>query len=127
MGRKWEPSLGEANDVKRDRIFNRAAEALAHSWSRQTSAEPDGWSEHSPARGQCAVTALVIQDLFGGELLRCDAGPTSHYWNRLPSGREVDLTRHQFGVDFRPRQVETRSRDYVLSFPDTRARYTALR
>jgi hypothetical protein len=109
------------------RQLERASEALAQSWSRDTSAEPEVWSEQTPSRGQCAVTALVVQDLFGGELLRCDAEHTSHYWNRLPSGHEVDLTRHQFGPDFKPEFVEKRSRAYVLSFPDTIARYSKLR
>lgn len=101
-------------------------EALAQAWARETSADPGGWSSSNPAWGQCAVTALIVQDMFGGELLRCKVDSTSHYWNRLPSGEELDLTRHQFGSDFRPSRPELRTRTYVIGFPDTAARYGRL-
>jgi hypothetical protein len=47
------------------------------------------------------VTALVVHDLFGGELLEAEvhfrdgSRQGFHYWNRL-DGVEVDLTREQF-------------------------------
>ena len=61
---------------------------------------PD-WRPDNPARGQCGVTALVVHDLFGGELILGEvlvdgARTGSHYWNRLPDGTEVDLTAEQF-------------------------------
>ena len=40
-------------------------------WSSET-CDPlalDEWSPEAPARGQCAVTALIVQELFGGDLL----------------------------------------------------------
>jgi hypothetical protein len=102
-------------------------QALSQSWSEDTSADPENWSEETPALGQCAVTALIVQELLGGDLLRGEVRGTSHYWNLLPSGGELDLTRYQFGSHVQPGSVETRSRDYVLAFPDTRARYGRLR
>jgi hypothetical protein len=47
------------------------------------------------------VTALIIQDLLGGELVLGevfteDTKVGYHYWNRLPGGRDVDLTADQF-------------------------------
>ncbi|MDQ6730583.1 MAG: hypothetical protein M3022_09835 [Actinomycetota bacterium] len=60
------------------------------------------WSPENPARGQCAVTALVVQDLLGGEILIAEVHHTDgtrqsvHYWNRISDGVEVDLTREQF-------------------------------
>jgi hypothetical protein len=100
---------------------------LERAWSLETSANPEHWASERPSCGQCAVTALIIQDLFGGDLLRCKVEETSHYWNRLPSRQEIDLTRDQFGSSFLPQNVELRSRDYVLSFPDTRKRYEILK
>lgn len=101
--------------------------ALAAAWSPETSSDPSGWSPANPAWGQCAVTALVVQDYLGGELRRGLVGTVSHYWNVLPSGQEVDLTIDQFG---RPkptvRDVVDRTRSYVLSFPDTQVRYEIL-
>ncbi len=55
------------------------------------------WTPDRPSMGQCVPTALIVQDLFGGVILRTDASTASeHYFNRLPDGREVDLTRDQF-------------------------------
>jgi len=48
------------------------------------------------------VTALVLQEIFGGDLLLADvlnedgSQQGVHFWNRLPGGLEVDLTRGQF-------------------------------
>jgi hypothetical protein len=81
----------------------------------------------NPARGQCAVTALIVQEHLGGELVRCECPGGSHYYNRLEDGTEIDVTREQFGDGFVPRDVESRPRAYVLSFPETRRRYEALR
>jgi hypothetical protein len=59
------------------------------------------WTPAEPERGQCAVTALVVHDLLGGELLeaevrQADGSPQGfHYWNRF-AGIDVDLTRRQF-------------------------------
>lgn len=59
------------------------------------------WQPENPAKGQCGVTALVVNDLLGGDLVRGEvyvAGQWSdyHWWNRLESGVEIDLTREQF-------------------------------
>lgn len=99
---------------------------IRRSWGADTSAS-DAWSEANPALGQCAVTALVIQDHLGGVLLRCTVGGVSHYWNQLFVGVEVDLTFEQFPEDSRRENTITRDRDYVLSFPETVARYDILR
>lgn len=48
------------------------------------------------------MTALVLQDLLGGELLVAEVLHADgsrqgvHYWNRLPDDAEIDLTREQF-------------------------------
>jgi Domain of unknown function (DUF4338) len=85
-------------------------------------------AESNPAWGQCAVTALIVQDAFGGELLRSTIGGIAHYWNRLDDGSEIDLTRIQFGPNaYCERPAALRSRDYVLSFPETKRRYEHLR
>lgn len=63
------------------------------------------WSPDNPSRGQCGVTALVLHDHLGGDLLvaevlRDDGSRQGfHTWNRLPDGTEVDLTREQFAPD----------------------------
>jgi hypothetical protein len=77
--------------------------------------------------GQCAVSALVVQDFLGGCLLRCVVNGRSHYLNRLPSGEEVDLTIEQFGPWPVQGPATERRREYVLSFGETAGRYRLLR
>ena len=101
-------------------------EHIRPSWCAATSADPKGWTPENPSHGQCAVTALVVQDLLGGTLLRTINDGISHYWNRLPTGIEVDLTREQFR-GWNPGEIVERDREYVLSFPETAARYELLK
>lgn len=61
----------------------------------------ENWRPDNPARGQCGVTALVVQDLLGGDLILGEvhvdgAKVGHHYWNQLPDGTEVDFTAGQF-------------------------------
>ncbi|HYM61134.1 MAG TPA: hypothetical protein VEZ11_09605 [Thermoanaerobaculia bacterium] len=65
---------------------------LRDSWSGRTSSL---WSERNPSRGQCGVTALVINDHFGGEILKTRVGQSWHFYNRI-GGRTLDLTSDQF-------------------------------
>jgi hypothetical protein len=102
------------------------AAALQASWVVETSSDPEHWTPENPAWGQCAVTALVVQDYLGGSLLRAEAPSTSHYWNLLPSGDEVDLTIGQFGDDVDLRGTAPRSREQVLAHVDTMRRYARL-
>lgn len=80
--------------------------AVRASWGADT-CDPDDradWHPGNPSRGQCGVTALVLNDLFGGELVLGEvrvAGERTgvHWWNRFGAGVEVDLTRDQFRPD----------------------------
>ncbi|MEO6713611.1 MAG: hypothetical protein ABIM89_09310 [Mycobacteriales bacterium] len=78
-------------------------DAIRDSWSIETCDPVDQheWSRDNAARGQCGVTALVVSDLLGGVLLeaqvfRGGVQVEYHYWNRLTSGLDLDLTREQF-------------------------------
>lgn len=86
---------------------------LEQCWDRKTT-HPDwkkSWTETNPSVGQCYITALIVQDIFGGELLFTikglshqresgkragDVFGSSHIWNRLPDGTEIDLTSDQY-------------------------------
>lgn len=102
---------------------------LKQAWCKET-AMGDRWTPRCRSLDQCAVTALVVQDIYGGALLRCETlEGDSHYWNRLPNGRELDLTRAQFAhITDEPLRdtVIVRDRQYVLSYPDTMYRYGLL-
>lgn len=70
----------------------RIREALESAWSLETAVQ---WSAENPANGQCNVTAAVIHDLFGGDILRTRFPAVWHYYNRI-DGKRVDLTDSQF-------------------------------
>ncbi|MEU8081344.1 hypothetical protein AB0B31_38550 [Catellatospora citrea] len=81
-------------------------QAIRAGWGVDTCAPEDvpDWHAGNPARGQCGVTALVVHDLLGGDLMcgevRVDGVRTDHHWwNRLSGGLEIDLTREQFGPE----------------------------
>src|SRR3989338_8280551 len=116
-------------------------QVISKSWTRDTTADYKGWTPDNPAWGQCAVTALTVQDFFGGELLRLDltghsdpkvAAGRSHYFNRIGEA-ELDISSSQFGdinrfYQFRSSQeVFVRDRSYLLGNKDTIARYVRLR
>jgi hypothetical protein len=80
------------------------AAAFRRHWSLDTcdTHDTNDWHPGNPSRGQCGVSALIIQEILGGDLLVADVLFPSgepqgvHYWNRLPNGVEWDLTREQF-------------------------------
>jgi hypothetical protein len=71
--------------------------ALRNSWDAKTCYPPqrNEWSSELPEVGQCAVTALIVQNHFGGKIAYNES--LDHFWNILPSGEELDFTSAQFG------------------------------
>lgn len=101
------------------------AAAFKEAWGADTSTD-ENWSPENPELGQCAVTALVVQDGYGGKLKRGLANGVSHYWNEI-NGEVIDLTRAQFLEPIEITDESERERDYVLSYPATVARYNILK
>jgi len=68
-------------------------EAIVKSWDQLTCHPKvrSKWSSDNPALGQDTVTALLIQDYCGGEILYCQRA--HHYWNRIDN-QEIDLVNH---------------------------------
>ena len=66
---------------------------LLHCWKRETAYPSDQqyWTTRCPSIGQCAITAMLVYDMFGGEMYRCN----NHYYNKI-DGHWVDLTARQF-------------------------------
>ncbi|MFI1255546.1 hypothetical protein ACH4U6_17460 [Streptomyces netropsis] len=80
--------------------------AVRNSWSADTCTPEfrSRWNPDNPARDQCGVTAMVLNDLLGGDLIRGEVHVNGkrtdyHWWNRLGMGVEIDLTREQFGPE----------------------------
>jgi hypothetical protein len=79
---------------------------------------------------QCVVTALVVQDYFGGKILcRKLTNGKNHFLNKLPDGTEKDFTESQFkDSDIQPivEQTTTRSRNSLLRHKSVEKRYILL-
>ena len=67
-----------------------------HGWCEETCyPELRGrWSPGCPEFGQCAVTSLVVQDILGGDIVKCTH--MHHYFN-VVGGVVIDLTKSQWG------------------------------
>ncbi|MCO6418222.1 hypothetical protein JYK14_18930 [Siccirubricoccus sp. KC 17139] len=98
---------------------------LHRAWSAATSTT---WRPEAPALGQCSVTALLLQDRFGGEILQAPTPWGPHFYNRIEGARQ-DLTAAQFaamGAAVPPYPDHPASRAEALA--DTSpAQYAALR
>lgn len=66
--------------------------ALLLAWSEKSSTL---WKAENPALGQCGVTALVAQDILGGDILKTPYGDIWHFYN-LIDGQVIDFTESQF-------------------------------
>ena len=66
--------------------------ALSRAWSLSTASQ---WTADNPAAGQCNVTALLVQELFGGDLLKTPLPAGDHFYNRI-AGQRYDFTASQF-------------------------------
>lgn len=104
---------------------------LRKAWTKETaypSCQKD-WLPNDPSYGQCAITAMLVYDLFGGSIhrIRVDGGGT-HYFNKI-NGQYVDLTREQFDlynipVSYEPN--EEMKREYCGKNEDTKKRFEIL-
>lgn len=78
-------------------LYRKVRQALERSWSAETSVcfSPDAF----PSYGQCAQTAIVIWETFGGEILKTTGwhGKGQHFYNRL-DGIRCDFTADQFSM-----------------------------
>ena len=105
---------------------------LREAWCRET-AHPsyrDKWSEDNPSVGQCLVTALVIQDRYGGDIYSCKVGNNSHFVN-IVNERIIDKTADQFGgiskIKYISGSFKIRSRELLLKNKDVKTRYQLLK
>jgi hypothetical protein len=76
---------------------------LEKCWDETTIWHKAEFKPELPSAGQCYVTSLLLQDIFGGIIVSADIlykeKYESHYWFKLPNGREFDLTSDQFDGD----------------------------
>ena len=104
---------------------------LEQCWSKET-AYPScqaEWVPSDPSYGQCAITATLVYDMFGGSIHKIKvSGGGTHYFNKL-NGEYVDLTREQFDLYHIPLNYEPNQevpRAYCGKNRDTLSRYRQL-
>jgi hypothetical protein len=83
---------GSSSDVKRQLAPLRLAMSEVFDCS---TAFGDCHPEH-PSSGHCMLSAMVVQDLYGGCIRGGTVSKIPHYWNDI-GGVQVDLTADQFG------------------------------
>ncbi|EKJ93659.1 hypothetical protein C241_23805 [Bradyrhizobium lupini HPC(L)] len=92
------PAATETCLGKRRRFMQDHAERLYYALKRSWSGETSGlWSRENPARGQGSVTALVVQDIFGGEIAKTAVSGAQHFYNII-DGVRWDFTFTQFDL-----------------------------
>lgn len=85
-------------------------QCLLKYWSIKTSSK---WTAENPYKGQCGVTALVINDLFGGNILKTEVEEQWHFYN-LIDGKRHDFTSKQFNFEINYQDIES-DRDEALA------------
>lgn len=104
---------------------------LLECWCRETAypACQKDWSQDDPSYGQCAITAMLVNDLFGGTIHRTrNLRGGAHYFNRIGE-RYIDLAAAHFWNDFIPLEFEpneTIDRKFCGRNADTKRRYDLL-
>lgn len=91
---------GSPNRAPTDAALRTLRAAMVKAAQADTAYDPAKWKRaKDPLTGHCYAAAHLVQDRFGGELVKGVVRGQAHAWNRLPGGREVDLTGSQYGGD----------------------------
>jgi hypothetical protein len=102
---------------------------LLDGWDAST-AVGGRWTAASPSAYQDLATAMIIQDVYGGNILLVGMGyhEQPHYYNRLRGGQEIDLTRAQFPYGLRPStRKRPLAREEVEAIPGAKQAYETLK
>ena len=83
------------------------------------------WNDKNKCFGMCAITSLIVNDYFGGDICKIHVDGISHYFN-LVEDKIIDLTSSQFNheVDYKDYQIIDRQK--ILT-DDTKTRYHILK
>ena len=85
----------------------------------------DKWDENNKYFGMCAITSLIINDYYGGEICKIYVNGISHYFNFI-NNRIIDLTSKQFEHQIDYSNYEIVKRNDIL-VEDTQQRYILLK
>jgi hypothetical protein len=100
---------------------------ISKCFASDTAVYPDKWTPERPSTGHCLVVALLVQEMYGGDILMSKVNHGEiHYWNRIDS-QELDLTRDQFDNFTLRTEPKIIDREAKLKNPQTRNRYLLLK
>lgn len=85
----------------------------------------DSWSDNNKCLGMCAITSLIINDYFGGDICKIGVDNVSHYFN-LIDDEIIDLTSSQFNHEINYKGYQVVQRENLL-IDDTKDRYIKLK
>ena len=85
----------------------------------------DDCTESNKCFGMSGITALIVQDYFGGKIGKIHVNGVSHYFNILDN-QVVDLTDSQFDSEINYTDYEIINRDLILT-ENTKQRYERLK
>ncbi len=83
------------------------------------------WNENNKCFGMCAITSLIINDYFGGDICKVYVEGISHYFN-LVEDKIIDLTSSQFNHEINYNDYQIIGRNKILT-DDTKNRYDILK
>lgn len=83
------------------------------------------WNENNRRFGMCAITSLIINDYFGGDICKIYVDGISHYFN-LIENNIVDLTKSQFNHKIDYKDYKIMDREKILTNA-TKNRYIILK
>lgn len=79
-------------------------------WCKESVFNKNQWDENNKCVGQCNATALLVQEYFGGDVIKYpkpNNGKRMHYFNRfIVNGQNLD-------IDLTSAQFEPELKDYV--------------
>lgn len=136
-GQEFGDSIKRRNESEKNKIntLNELFQILLKCWCKETAfpsaqKDPQYNKENDPTYGQCAITATLVYDMFGGTIhkIKVDGGGT-HYFNKI-NENYIDLTRDQFDLYDIPLEYEPNievQREYCGKNADTLKRYNILK
>ena len=121
-------------DKNEEITLNDFFEIMLKSWVKESAypsaqKDPQFNLENDPTYGQCAVTAMLVNKLFGGDIRKIHvSGGGTHYFNVI-NGQIFDLTRDQFDLYNLPVDYSSSTNvpiQYCGENANTKARYDIL-